>query len=270
MLYMKLEYFNNFNDAIEFVREKLIEESYVIRTEKWQGIPLEHDMRETLNTSFKVFMPNNLAELMAQVKPNLPWADRHFEERVNGFPVNPGKTYKLWPFYKMDKEMRNVDEKFTHSYMERIWPKYAGIEGVYAEGHELEPLKGIRYEYGDLNDLIRLLGKEPFTRQAYLPIFFPEDTGAVHGGRIPCTIGYHFIRRDNYLHIVYHIRSCDYLRHFRDDIYLAVRKVIWLINELAMGSKYWENVKPGIFTMHITSLHIFENEFEMLKRHKKK
>ena len=30
-------------------------------------------------------------------------------------------------------------------------------------------------------DVIDLLEREPFTRQAYLPIWFPEDTGAFHG-----------------------------------------------------------------------------------------
>jgi thymidylate synthase len=105
-----------------------------------------------------------------------------------------------------------------------------------------------------------------------LPIWFPEDTGSSHGGRVPCTLGYHFIRRDNVLHVVYFIRSCDYLRHFRDDIYLAVRKVMWIIKELQeIGghSDSWMKVKPGTFTMHITSLHIFENEYELVKRFKK-
>lgn len=266
-----MKYFHKFDLAIKWVGEKLLEKSYIVRTEKWQGIPLDHDMRETLNTSFHVFMAETIDELQEQIKPNLPWADIHFQERVSKLPMNPGKSYKIWPYYKMDKEMRNVDEKFSHTYMERIWPKY----GRATNPKDPDPyfdkkLTGIRYEYGDFDDLINLLYKEPFTRQAFLPIFFPEDTGAVHGGRIPCTIGYHFIRRDNRLHVIYFIRSCDYLRHFRDDIYLAVLKVLWLIDQLQRKGNGdltgWENVKPGTFTMHITSLHCFVSDEYTLKK----
>lgn len=272
--------FNTFKAAIDFVREKLITQSYVVRTEKWQGITLEHDMRETLNTSFTVAMDWSIEQLIKDIKPNLPWADIHLQERVGGLPLNPGESYKQWPFYKMDEKMRNVGDKFSHTYMERFWPKCAGE----LECHQFNTqhltkweeqrigrgIMGIRYAYGDLEDLKNLLFKEPFTRQAFLPVFFPEDTGAVHGGRIPCTIGYHFIRREQSLHVVYYIRSCDYLRHFRDDIYLCVRLVNWLLDRLRDNPlTSWKDVRPGTFTMHITSLHIFENEYELVKRFNK-
>ncbi len=104
-------------------------------------------------------------------------------------------------------------------------PKYAAEEPN-------STMFGIRYNYGDFGDVIRLLQREPFTRQAFLPMWFPEDTGSVHGERVPCTIGYHFMRRGNYLHIVYYIRSCDYLRHFRDDIYVACINLMWVLETL--------------------------------------
>jgi len=126
----------------------------------------------------------------------------------------------------------------------------------------------MRFKYGDLDDVVNLLKKEPFTRQAYLPIWYPEDTGAVHGERVPCTLGYHFIRRGDHLHILYFIRSCDYLRHFRDDIYLAIRKLYWILDKLKTEPN-WKNVKPGIFDMKITSLHIFKVEKELLKQKNK-
>jgi thymidylate synthase len=119
-------------------------------------------------------------------------------------------------------------------------------------------------------DVINLMEKEPFTRQAFLPIWFPEDTGVVHKERVPCTIGYHFIRRFDWVHVVYYIRSCDYFRHFRDDIYLCARKLLWLIDNLKeRDPKTWGDVKPGMLTMHICSLHAFKNEKVLLKSKKK-
>jgi thymidylate synthase len=150
-------------------------------------------------------------------------------------------------------------QKFTHTYMERFWPKVA------TDG--LNPVKnrGIRYELGDFRDVINLLKNEPFTRQAFLPIWFPEDTGAVHGGRVPCTLGYHFIRRHNYLHLIYYIRSCDFFRHFNDDVYMACRLVHYIIRQLFEEGS-WANVSPGTITMHITSLHIFNQEKGRLEK----
>ena len=67
--------------------------------------------------------------------------------------------------------------------------------------------------------------------------------------------------------MVYYIRSCDYIRHFRDDIYMACRKLMWVLDILKKRDPVrWNNVKPGYFAMHITSLHCFNKEKEILKQ----
>lgn len=265
---MKL--YGTFKEAIRYAENRMLDTSYPIQTEKWQGIKLENPMRETLFVSFQCVVKGTLQELEEDIKPNLPWTQLHFFERVGGIPLNPGETYKIWPYYKRDSQMRTENEKFSHTYMERIWPKYATNNSdnfKAANKMGAPPNHGIRYQYGDMNSLLMLLKKEPYTRQAYLPIWFPEDTGAEHGGRVPCTLGYHFIRRGGFLHVAYYIRSCDFRRHFRDDIYLTIRKMLWIIDELKeLDKENWENVKPGIFTMHITSLHCFESDFNILKK----
>ena len=247
--------FSKPSDAI-----KLLNHGYVVQTERWQGIPSPDDMWETMNTSFQMFIPHTLEELRDEVRPNLPWADDHFEERISGKPLNPPPSNEWWPFNQKKNEEFKKEEKFSHTYPERLWPKYAAEEPN-------STMFGIRYNYGDFGDVIDLLQREPFTRQAFLPMWFPEDTGSVHGERVPCTIGYHFMRRGNNLHIVYYIRSCDYLRHFRDDIYLACRKVIWTLERLReKDPESWNDVKPGMYTMHITSLHAFKHEKMLLKK----
>ena len=254
--------------AIARVRETLINTGYPVQTEKWQGIPIDEKrkMFEALNISFSAIIPPNTTELEAQVKPNLPWADIHFMERVGGLPLNPGESYKKWPFYGQDEKMRNSGELFSHTYMERFWPKFAGKPWFDNLEENQETInRGVRYSYGDLKDLVNLLLNEPMTRQAFLPVWFPEDTGASHGGRVPCTIGYHFIIRNNQFHMVYYIRSCDYFRHFRDDIYLGIRLLYWIYNELIKKDNHFKKLDMGTFTMHITSLHIFNIELDYLK-----
>ena len=254
--------FSKPSDAIKWAKEKLLNHGYVVQTERWQGIASPDDMWETMNTSFQMFIPHTLEELREEIRPNLPWADDHFQERISGIPMNPPPSNEWWPFnQKKNKEFKK-EEKFSHTYPERLWPKHAS---------EIpnSVMEGIRYQYGDFGDVIDLLEREPFTRQAFLPMWFPEDTGSVHGERVPCTIGYHFMRRGNYLHIVYYIRSCDYLRHFRDDIYMACRKLHWVLDTLKeRDPEKWSDVTPGYYAMHITSLHCFNKEKGVLKQKK--
>lgn len=247
------------SEAIKWAKDKLLYHGYVVQTERWQGIPSPDDMWETMNTSFQMFIPETLEELRDEVRPNLPWADDHFEERIGGQPLNPPPSNEWWPFAQKSNDQFKKEEKFSHTYPERLWPKYASEEPN-------STMFGIRYNYGDFGDVIDLLQREPFTRQAFLPMWFPEDTGSVHGERVPCTIGYHFMRRGNNLHIVYYIRSCDYLRHFRDDIYMACRKLLWVLDTLKKRDpERWNDVKPGWYSMHITSLHCFNKEKDVLK-----
>ena len=256
--------YSSFAEAIEFVHNHMRDRSKAIHTESWQGIDIsrrpEAQMREIINFDFRVQMiSENLDHYRGQIKPNLPWADEHFSERVCGYPMNPGESWKSWPWGHSAKSFLDKKGRFEVNYMERFWAakefEDTPVEGVASE------LTGIRGRpYGDLASIIKLLAREPLTRQAYLPIFFPEDTGA--GGRVPCSLGYHFMMRSGYLNIFYPIRSCDYYRHFRDDIYLAVRLLLWVLDELrSVDPKVWDQVRPGYYSMWIGSLHVFVNDF---------
>lgn len=243
-----------------------------------QGTPLD-ETREILHTRFEYCMPPKMDQLQEEVQPNLPWAEAQFKERVAGEPLNPGKTYKDWPWYKGNVETHQTQEekKFSHTYMERFWPRHAGDLKVYEEtqdGVYPAPSKvGIRFEYGDLGNLLHMLLKRPNTRQAYLPIWFPEDLHAadVEQERVPCTLGYHFIRRNGKLDITYFIRSCDLFRHFKDDVYMACRLCQWVLEALQNeenrpAADQWTSVCPGSLLMDITSLHVFKGDLPKLKK----
>lgn len=260
-------YYRSFADAIAMARQALLQEGKTVHVGHWQGVDVKNrpDMAtfELLNHSFTCMVHPDIEVLKEQIKPNLPWADDHFLERVGGVGLNPGEQYRNWPYYinKANDTHRTEGGKFTHTYMERLWPQNTEELG---EGYTL---RGIRYRYGDLNDLVNLLAREPLTRQAFLPIWYPEDTGAVHQGRVPCTLGYHFMLRDGQLHMWYPIRACDYIRHFRDDIYLACRLLLWVLDELRKKDPdTWNEVRPGKLTMQIFSLHVFAAEYHLLKK----
>ena len=195
--------------------------------------------------------------------PNLPWAEDHFQERVSGQPLNPPPSEAYWPFARQQNtEHKEVEgSKFSHTYPERFWPKHArGVMDDFHLGPINVPIQGIRYDYGDLHDVVNLLRKNPLTRQAYLPVWFPEDTGATGGQRVPCTLGYQFLIRGNLAFIIYHIRSCDALRHLKDDAYMAARLLQWVVEKVGLSHVY-----PHQLIMYISSLHIFEGDLPMVR-----
>jgi hypothetical protein len=285
--------FNSFQGARMMLNMWLKDRGHDTHPDTWQGVDVskrpEMRSRELLNVTFSVPL-NGVEDLdhwRQDIRPNLPWADDHFEERVCGWPLNPGKTWEYWPWGKSAANFLDAENgtMFNHSYAERIWPKYAGMTSAtklpsdFSDAEFISPVSGcetdtphfgVRGQYGDLNDLVDLLVRDPMTRQAYLPLYFPEDTGTP--GRKPCTLGYQFIMRDGGFYIYYPLRSCDFVRHWADDCYLAVRLLLWVLDECRKRSKrasgdprpHWEDVKPAGFTMHCTSLHVFANDLRSL------
>lgn len=265
--------YSNIGTAVDALSDVVRRQGHLVDPGHWQGVPTEGkpDLMtvEFLDARFAAQMPLWVEQAQDMIRPNLPWAEDHFKERVRRVPTNPGEEYKHWPWWQGQQSETMHDHGdglvFTHTYQERFWPKQAG--DVPALSQHL----GIRYEYGDLDDVVNMLWEHPNTRQAYLPIFFPEDTGAVHGGRIPCSLGYHFLMRDNELHCWYEIRSCDLVRHFRDDVYLAVRLAQWVLGELLLMSsapdakQVWVDVNPGVLYFTAHSLHFHRGDEHHLK-----
>jgi thymidylate synthase len=394
-----IEYYH-FGDAIAGVGLILQKFHHKVHTDQWQSIDIsknpQAEMAEILDVSFKVkdlSVFDNVI-LADEIKPNLPWADDHFLERVGGKPLNPGVQWANWPWassadhfrtgfgdgplisaqdwayfsgffdgegtiafhtakgkehkpphirlqigqkfpeslykiqrltgigtvvqkqseairvlggreykqqmwrwavgchtevswilknslpylvVKKDKAIKALEilennppsvrgssrkqiwnktwePRFSHSYMSRYWPHFDNGER----------LQGMMFKAGDLLDVVDHMRKHPLTRQAYLPIWFPEDTGVVHGERVPCTLGYHFIMRDNKLHMTYYIRSCDFYRHFRDDLYLSVRLQDWMLEKLRQLDPRWASIQLGNFTFHCVSMHCFRADFQKL------
>ncbi|QGJ92153.1 thymidylate synthase [Gordonia phage Lauer] len=228
---------------------------------------------------------------------DIPWAETHFQERVSGRPLNPAPSYVDWPWHSEkyreqfkarrvmdgpvcctddccgpgsyccaranphshDKDGNWVPEAvvarpFDHTYPERMWPKFFASSD---RGNVPAIRRGIRFDYGDLQDVVNLLVKDPFTRQAYLPIWFPEDTGSTGGQRVPCTLGYHFIRKGAHLDMKYFIRSCDITRHFHNDVYMAGRLLHWVVAALQDEQDTFGVPYVGNLTMFISNLHMF-------------
>lgn len=274
-----------FDDTYRRLCQAIISAS-VVHVGQWQSMDVStspvHATRELLDMRFAMDVPRSRSELWEMMSRygNLDWAEEHFAERVGGVPVNPPPSAARWPWGHHNAK-HLAEGVFAHTYPERFWPKHAGhdvgncaIPRRRSDGHDCPCLygdrRGIRYQYGDLNDVVALLRDQPLTRQAYLPVWLPEDTGGSTRikARVPCTLGYHFMIRGDMLHMWYHIRSCDLVRHFPDDVFLAGRLLQWMRNRIATA--YRENqqteLRPGRLIMNIASLHAFVGDDRQIQR----
>ena len=243
-----------------------LREAPAVHVPEWQSMDVKDKpmgvTHELCNTVIQMPILGTQRELEASIpQANLPWAENHFQERVSGIPYNPPPSAAEWPFAQKGHEEHTKDKKFSHTYPERFWPKQVEMKS----GIQV----GLRYNYGDLKDVVNQLAKSPLTRQAYLPVWFPEDTGAVHGERVPCTLGYHFLIRGGRLNVTYFIRSVDFLRHFPDDVYMAMRLGQWVRQELNQVDREVPqpgDLSMGNLTMHMVSLHIFGGDMPRMER----
>lgn len=239
----------------------------------WQTLnvsqSVQHDTRELRNVVVLYDIPQTIPELTDDVSPDMPWADEHFGERVGRRPLNPAPSYRRWPHHNGSAE-RHVDGAvFSHTYPERFWPKQANPDEImwFPNGRRAWVNTGLRYAYGDLDDVVGQLAANPLTRQAVLPVWFPEDTGAIDR-RVPCSLSYHFQNSgDGRLDCWYSMRACDFTRHFHNDVYLAARLVQWVCAQLATRD-HDDNiitegsVTPGTLNLTISNLHLFEGDVD--------
>jgi hypothetical protein len=257
-------YYQSTKDFIKGSAKTILEHGQKGSIGYWQGVDkfINDPIKEMANVYSSCPMGNNksISILASETKADLPWAEDHFQERINpknfGLALNPGESYKWWPHAKFKEEgdeFKNQkktkdSEKFSHTYMERFWPP---------------DKKGVRFNMASWGKFIETAKKNPTSRQLYFPIWYPEDTDAsFQGERVPCSLGYHFQYFHGYLHLSYFIRSCDLHKHFRNDVYFTIR----LAQELKSQVPEYKNVPLGNLNMWIGNLHCFLNDEWKVKK----
>lgn len=257
----------SFDSMRQGIAQRLLETEPIHRG-KWQTLDVSessmHATRELRNVSLFYTVPREPRDLRNEVKPDLPWAEEHHEERVGREPLNPSPSYLRWPHHagSSARHLDGPDQRFSHTYPERFWPTRAGYAAATGTTN-----RGLWYEYGDLDGVVGQLVENPLTRQAVLPVWFPEDTGATDR-RVPCSLSYHFMSDgDGRLSVWYSLRACDFVRHFHNDVFFACRLLQWVIDEVWNatndGLASWAFV-PGELNMTISSLHAFMGDEERL------
>lgn len=164
------------------------------------------------------------------------WAHAELQERLFGLPqqndcprrpLNPGDAWErrrtFWePFLR--------GGKFSYTYSER-WQE-------------------------QLDYIVDELHNRPNTRQALMTMYDRHQDMLNWGGRdrVPCSISYQFMRRDDALHVVYTQRSCDFVAFFPYDVFFTCKLLMFVAAQLGIA--------VGTFTHFLGSLHAFAKDLE--------
>ena len=158
---------------------------------------------------------------------------QEFADRTCGEPLNPGNSYKirldLW-----QKMMSKVEgEKFDYTYPERFC------------------------RFDQIDNVISLLTEDKHSRQAMMHIWHPDlDVGRGAGQtRVPCSIDYQFMIRNNRLYVIYHMRSSDILGHLPIDIWLTAELMKYVADKLKENGT--SDLKYGSLLYFAGSLHAY-------------
>lgn len=223
--------FNNFGEMYSETLRDLVELGIEVDSHSVQGWNLEdtpnddHLMKEIIGYAYRLTDWVDWKRYFKDVE--WEYVLKELRDRVDEKLRNPGRSWEsrasLW------EPMRNVEGKFDYTYNERIRTQ--------------------------LIPALQELAIHPNSRQVIVAIYQPHDQKGMGGKfRIPCSLHYQFLVRENKLHLIYHMRSCDYFNHFKFDVMLAVK--------LMEDSAYLLEREPGTLTHVIGSFHCFKKDWK--------
>lgn len=193
--------------------------------DKYVGDNPEYQTLELMGYSYCLQNYSDLEELLPHMGMDKDWVKAEINDRLN-FHLknkNPGEAWLLrkdfWEPY-----LRNGF--FSYSYPER-WQ-------------------------AQIPYIIQELISRPNTRQAILSFYESTKDMMNWGGndRVPCSLTYQFLIRDNMLHIIYNQRSCDYTLFYASDVYTTIKLMQYVAKRVG--------VEPGYFYHMLGSLHTFK------------
>lgn len=198
-------------------------------------------VKEIIGVAFKVAKPlQDRDEVIRYVFKEdadriIQYCQQEIKDRCSGEPLNPGNSYKIRA--DMWTKFLEGNNKFAYQYAERLWTN------------------------DQFRTVINALRNDKGSRQAVLSVWNPDLDMAAQklggGNRIPCSLFYQFLIRNDRLHCIYCMRSNDALGHHAIDLYCATGLMEYVVNEL---KDIYPELKVGTLTYECGSFHVFNWE----------
>lgn len=230
-----------FNSAVQAVKEverEVAEMGMRVTTKSFQDKidPDGFDTREIIGYSFTLTKGNDWEDTfealgMKDYKECRNYVIREVDSRIaKGRNLNPGLAWHERP-HTWKKFLENSG-MFSYTYPERI--------------HQFNQIEGV----------IDLHNYDPNSRQMVIPIYHMGFDHISRGGkrRIPCTMHFQLLDRNDDLYLIHSMRSLDLYTHLAIDL-----SVSWLMVDYF--ANLWEKKWPRV-VMQVASLHAFQTDIE--------
>lgn len=221
-------YFNAI-DAYEELGRELNEMGIEYQTDtvqdKYVGDNPDFLTKELMGYSYCIQNYDDLEDLIDASDIGAVWVHAETDDRLSLHLDNKNPGY-AWQFRDDFWKEYMREDCFSYTYPERWHPQIPRII------HELKV--------------------RPNTRQAILSMYESTKDMMNWGGRdrVPCSMTYQFLIRDNKLHVIYNQRSCDYDLFYAADVYFTIKLMEFIAKEI--------DREPGYFYHNIGSLHTFK------------
>lgn len=230
--------FKDFGEAANEIKRDLAELSVEVPP-LYQSKPVSDDpnfiSKELHNYEFTVINPDY--SLIPGVHE--AFVEAEWNERMIG-DLNPGRSWLTRP--EIWENLREVGKgKVTRSHGQ-VQP------GVFS--YTYSERMGGRH----IKKVIEDLRASPYSRQVWLPVWWPIDETRRGLRRVPCSLGYLFMWRQHKLHLTYVMRSCDFVNHWPNDVALASI----LLHHVARECK----TRVGSLCQFVGSLHVYKKDVE--------
>lgn len=233
--------YKTIKDALNETLRDLKVRGISVKCNSYQDKKLEGEdkyVKELMGVAFKIDKPNmELDECIKYVFKKdsdriIKYCKQEIKDRCSGKPLNPGNSYKI----REDMWSKFIENsgKFSYQYAERLWTN------------------------NQFKEVINCLKNDEGTRQAVLSVWNPEkdmqEKKLGGGNRIPCSLNYQFLIRNNRLHCIYSMRSNSAIEHCPIDLYCTTGLMNYVVKEL---KSTYPNLKTGSLTYICGSLHCF-------------
>jgi thymidylate synthase len=199
----------------------------------------DYDTKEIINYSYCLQDLGNEDFLFVTDPASKEWAKAELQERLNpGWVPSPGEAWKLrYDFWKPLVDAGN----FGYTYNNRM------------------------QQCSNVDRILDALEENPDSRQLILSIWDRQEDIYGLGGakRVPCSIYYQFLLRENKLHIIYAQRSADAYNHLGNDIWLAYRLMEYMVMEIR--ERTGRDIRNGYLYHNIGSLHVYRKDWERMR-----
>lgn len=236
-----------FRDCLEMIQEmdrELKVSGITVPVKHYQNKELTGDdqnTKELVGVNFIISKPSlrkreMLDFIFEEEADNIEqYCEAELQDRLNRKGLNPGTSYLIRMDLWQQLMSRSEGGKFDYTYSERI------------------------NHLGQLDNAIAALKEDEHSRRAMVMVFDPVDTKDSAGfqTRIPCSISYQFLIRNNKLMVLYYIRSNDFFNHFAIDIWLTNALQNYVAEQLK--DKY-PRLKVGSLNYYAGSLHAYKED----------